>query len=82
MTGRDPAAARFAVIQLVRVSGVALVLLGLLIQARRLAVFATVPGWVGYVLAVIGLLEVFLFPRLLARRWRTPPSLDDARDRK
>ena len=29
---------------------------------------------VGFVLMAIGLLEVFLLPTLLARRWRTPPS--------
>ena len=74
MSGRDPAAGRFAAIQLVRVAGVATVLLGLLIEAGRLPLFAAVPRWFGYVLAVVGLVEVFLLPRLLARRWRSPPD--------
>ena len=81
MSERDPAAARFVAIQLVRLSGVATVLVGLLIEAGRLRVFAGIPIWFGYVLAVVGLVEVFLLPRLLAKRWRTPPSLDEARDR-
>ena len=78
MSGRDPAAARFAAIQLVRLGGVAMVLVGLLIEAGRIGALAGVPGWVGYGLAAIGLVEVFLLPRLLARRWRS--SLDVARD--
>ena len=74
MTERYPAAARFMAIQLVRVAGVATVLFGLLVEAGRLPGFAAVPRWFGYVLAVVGLIEVFLLPRLLARRWRTPPE--------
>ena len=76
MSERDPAAGRFAAIQLVRVAGVATVLIGLLVEAERLPGFEIVPSWLGLVLVLVGLVEVFLLPRLLARRWRTPPSLD------
>ena len=48
-------------------------LLGVLIEAGRLPLASDVPPWIGYVLAVIGLIEVFFLPRLLARRWQSPP---------
>jgi hypothetical protein len=73
MTGRDPAAARFATIQLVRLAGVALFVVGLLIQSGRLAWTAGLPAEVGYALMAFGLFEVFAGPALLARRWRSPP---------
>ena len=61
---------RWAVIQAVRLGGVALVLVGILI---RYAVIPA-PAAVGFVLMAVGLIDVFLVPTLLARRWRTPPS--------
>lgn len=61
---------RWAVIQAVRLSGVAMVLVGILIRYGVIPA----PMAVGFVLMAIGLLEVFLLPTLLARRWRTPPS--------
>jgi len=72
MSDRDPAAARFAIIQLVRFGGVALVLLGLAIQSGRVAALAEIPAMVGYVFIAVGLVDVFVAPALLARRWRTP----------
>jgi uncharacterized membrane protein HdeD (DUF308 family) len=71
MSERDPAVARWAVIQLARAGGVALVLIGVLIVARRTPAFAVVPEWLGYLLIVGGLIDVFLIPTLLARRWRS-----------
>ena len=68
----DPAAARWAVIQVVRAMGVATVLAGLLHTAGRIPVLAEVPRWFGYVLVAIGFFEVFFVPRLLAQRWRSP----------
>jgi hypothetical protein len=70
--GPDPAKARFAVIQLARLFGVVLVLLGVLIQAGRIAALAWVPQWAGYVLIAVGLVDTFVMPTLLARRWRSP----------
>ncbi|MET0179052.1 MAG: hypothetical protein ABW194_01050 [Novosphingobium sp.] len=72
MSERDPAAARFAVIQLVRLTGVALFVVGLLIQSRRLVWAEGLPTELGYVLMVVGLVEVFALPALLARHWRSP----------
>lgn len=74
MTERDPAAARWAVIQVVRLVGVATVLVGVLHQAGRIAILEGIPAWFGYVLIAVGVVEVFYMPLLLARRWRTPPE--------
>ena len=74
MTEPDPAAGRFAVIQLLRLSGVAMVLVGLLIAAGRTELLAGVPDAVGYALIAGGLADFFVVPTLLARRWRTPPE--------
>ena len=66
MSGRDPAAARWAVIQFVRLAGVALVLVGLLVIERRL--FTSLPAEAGYVLVAAGLIDTLVAPLLLARR--------------
>ena len=71
---RDPAAARWLAIQLVRAMGVALVLVGLLHTAGRIPVLAGLPLWFGYVLIGIGFLDVFYITRRMARRWRSPPQ--------
>ena len=70
MTERDPAAARFAVIQLTRLAGVAMVVLGVLIANGDM--LPGLPGWAGYLLLAAGLGDVFVVPVLLARKWRTP----------
>ena len=69
---RDPAEARWLSIQLVRAFGVAMVLVGLLHTAGRIALLDGVPLWFGYVLVGIGFFEVFVLTRLLAQRWRSP----------
>ena len=61
---------RWAVIQALRLGGVALVLVGILIRYEVIPA----PMAVGFVLMAIGLIDVVLVPMLLARRWRTPPS--------
>ena len=60
---------RFLAIQLMRLTGAALVILGVLIAGGTI----NLPVLVGYVLMLVGLVDVFLMPRLLTRRWRTPP---------
>lgn len=59
---------RFIAIQIVRLSGVAMVLLGLLVMNGRLHW----PREAGYILAVLGLFGALLAPILLARNWKTP----------
>lgn len=58
---------RFVVIQLLRLIGVALVMAGLLILRGRLGF----PPIAGYVALVVGLIDIFFVPVLLARRWRS-----------
>lgn len=59
---------RFIVIQFVRISGVAMVLLGLLVMTGRI----DWPRKIGFVLATLGLFEALLMPLLLSRKWKTP----------
>lgn len=69
----DPAAKRFAVLQLARASGALTMLLAVLVIAGKgPAMLAGIPKEVGYVLATIGLFEFYALPRFLARRWRSP----------
>ena len=69
MTDSDTRARnRFIIIQLVRISGVALVLIGLLVMNGRI----NLPREAGFVLAAAGLFEAMLAPLLLARKWKTP----------
>ena len=65
----DPAAGRFAIIQLVRWSGVVLAVVGLLAISGRF----DWPKPAGYALFLIGLADAFFAPTLLARRWKSPP---------
>ena len=56
---------RWAVIQLVRAGGVVMAILGLL----TIEGIVPLPEVAGYVLLALGLVEVFLMPTLLARKW-------------
>lgn len=68
MTEHDPAAWRFAVLSLVRLTGALFVAIGLAVSAGRFAV-SPVVGWP----MVLGGVALFLLvPRTLARRWRSP----------
>lgn len=64
----DPAKARFFIINLVRLTGVAMILVGVLATQRRI----DLPEAAAYLLIALGMIEVFVVPRLLARRWRSP----------
>ena len=66
----DPARARFFVLNAVRVTGVALVAIGILVLRGVI----DLPELIGWVLIPVGLLEVFVMPLVLARKWRTPPA--------
>ena len=59
---------RFIAIQLVRIGGVAMVLLGLLVMNGRI----DWPREAGFVLAALGLFEALLAPLLLSRKWNPP----------
>lgn len=66
----DRARNRFLIINVARLSGVAMVILGMLVTQRVVAW----PIEAGYALIVLGLVEAFVVPQLLARRWRSPPE--------
>ena len=68
MADRDPAAGRYAVMQLARLGGMAMVVLG----AAMLG--GAIPGQheLAVALFVLGAVEFFAVPLLLARRWRSP----------
>ena len=65
---KDPAKAKFIVLQALRWSGTGLVMLGLLILYGKIAL----PDEVGYVFFVVGLLDALIMPGVLARMWKTP----------
>lgn len=60
---------RYLLLNAVRLSGLGLVLFGIVI-ARGVLPF-DVPWVVGVIIAVAGLLEFFFLPRLIARRWKS-----------
>ncbi len=64
----DPAKPRFFVIQLLRLSGVALVLAGLAIINGVIEL----PEIAGYAILVVGLADALIAPILLSRAWKTP----------
>lgn len=70
MTQPDPAATRFAIINITRILGVAFVVVGMLMASGRL--FAGAPQWIGYLFIANGLIDVFVLPVFMARKWRTP----------
>lgn len=70
MSETDPAIARFAAINLVRIGGVACVIVGMLIASGRFLSGTPVP--VAYAVLAVGLFGAFVAPTLLVRRWRTP----------
>lgn len=64
----DVARGRWLAINAVRLGGVAMVVVGILGVQR---VFEY-PAFAGYVLIGVGLLDVFVVPLLMARKWRSP----------
>ncbi len=64
----DAARNRWFLLNLARILGVALVITGLLVTQGTI-------GWpieVGYGLIVLGIIDAFVAPQFLARRWRSP----------
>lgn len=62
---------RFFILQLIRLSGIALMLLGLIIWRGDILQ----PGGnmlIGLPLLIVGVLDSTIVPKLLARRWRSP----------
>ena len=66
-TPNDPAKARFVAITMIRMTGAVLVLLGLLITEGKI----NLPWIAGVIFLVVGVVDVFVMPRLLARKWKS-----------
>lgn len=66
----DSAKRRFMVIQAMRWTGLALVIVGLLAINGRFPL----PREAGYGLALAGLIDALIVPSILARRWKSPPE--------
>ena len=64
----DAALMRYQVLSLIRLMAAAQVVLGVVVIGGKLGL----PYIVGAALVLTGVLEFFLVPRLLARRWRSP----------
>jgi len=64
----DVARGRWLALNAVRLAGVAMVLVGIL---GLQGVFAF-PDIAGYVLVGVGLIDIFVIPQVLARKWRSP----------
>jgi len=60
------------VIQLMRVGGVAFAVLGILMARDVVDVGGEDNRLVGYCFIAIGLLDAFVMPQYLARKWRSP----------
>lgn len=65
----DTARNRWMVIQVVRLAGAMMIVLGI-IAAEGKAV--DLPDWCGYLLIAAGMFGVFVAPTLLARKWHSP----------
>jgi hypothetical protein len=70
----DEARNRWMVIQAMRTLGFGLVILGILMTQGVVVIAGAYNTWVGYGLVAIGLLDGFLMPQVLARKWRSPPE--------
>ena len=63
---------RFVLINLTRIGATIVCLLGLLLWQSNM--FVQGGSWVGFPVALIGVVASFYAPKYLARQWRTPPE--------
>ncbi|MDB5667068.1 MAG: hypothetical protein JWL74_18 [Alphaproteobacteria bacterium] len=63
---------RFIVMNLVQIGGTIVVLLALLLWQS--SVFVEGGHWIGFPIALVGLVISFFAPRALAKRWKRPPN--------
>jgi hypothetical protein len=64
------AKARFMALQMMRLSGIALVVFGLLVINGKLSL----PVFMGYVMLAVGVVDALVLPSVLSRMWKSPPS--------
>jgi len=63
---------RFIVMNLVQIGGTLIVLLALILWQTD--VFAEGGHWIGFPIALAGLVISFFAPRAMARNWKRPPA--------
>lgn len=63
---------RFIVMNLVQIGGTIVVLLALLLWQSD--VFVRGGHWIGFPIALAGLVVSFFGPRAMAKRWKRPPN--------
>lgn len=63
---------RWAIITAMRLMGFALAVLGLLMSQGAVDIAGDVNRLLGYLFVAIGLVDGFVAPQMLARKWRTP----------
>lgn len=68
----DEARNRWLVITLLRFVGFALAVLGLLMSQGAVDIAGDVNRLLGYLFIVVGLVDGFVVPQILARKWRSP----------
>lgn len=66
---RDPAAAKWAAIQAIRVSGIVIFIYGVAAAGGKAPWFSGAPTEWAWALALVGAADAFLMPLLLARLW-------------
>lgn len=62
---------RFLALQLVRLTGIAMILVGLLFALDRVDVPQPPRHIIGVMLVLFGLIDTFLVPPMLAKRWKS-----------
>ena len=63
---------RWMIIQIMRVMGFGLAILGLLMTQDAVDLVGDLNHLVGYVFMATGLIDGFVMPQYLARKWRSP----------
>lgn len=71
--GADPAAARFAMLQLMRLAGALLLVTGVLLASGKMSWLPKLPVEAGYMVSGSGFITFFALPQMLARRWKSKP---------
>ena len=62
---------RFFALGLIRLAGALMVVFGIIVVAGNRD---WGPTWLGYAFVVLGFVDLAFLPRLLLRRWRSPPG--------
>lgn len=73
-SNHEDARNRWMIIQAMRTMGFGIAILGLLMVGGAVDLAGDVNQLVGYGFIVIGLLDGFVMPQVLARKWRSPPA--------